>query len=172
MKRSQKMFAVLFLGSSLAGAGAAFAAPPPGVPTVRASTVKASEVRDELWDLKKLERLQDRFALARSRNDRGILKQVEAELRQFLDSELREARADVREAKFDARRGERLARREVREESRSLARIRAIDRELDSLYRRFDRRSMAKKSELIRELVKLAKAEVADARSDRRIARR
>ena len=170
MKRSQRMFAVLFLGSSLAGAGAAFAAPPPpprGVPTV-----KASEVRQELWDLQRLERLQDRFARARSRNDRAALKQVEAELKQYLDAELREARAEVKEAKSDARRDGRIARGELREESKALARIRAIDRDLEKLYRRFDRTSLSKKSELIRELVKLAKAEVADARSDSRFARR
>ena len=83
MKRSQKMFAVLFLGSSLTGAGAAMAAPPRGVPTVQ-----ASEVREELRELKKLERLQDRFAIARARNDRSSLKQVEAELRQYLELEI------------------------------------------------------------------------------------
>ena len=78
----------------------------------------------------------------------------------------------MKEAKYDARRNVRSARSELREESRALARIRAIDCELGSLSRRFDRRSLATKSELIRELVQLAKAEVADSGSDRRFARR
>jgi hypothetical protein len=167
MKRTQGMFAVLVLGSTLAGAAVAHAAPPPGM-----GAGQLRELRAESWDLKRLENLQDRFARARARSDRAALRAVERELEQFLDAELRESRAEVREAKTDPRRNVRVARAEIREESRTFQRIRAIDRELARLYRRYDRSSLAKKSELISELVRSARFEVADARADVRGPRR
>ncbi len=166
-KRTQGMFAALMLGSTLAGAAVAHAAPPRGTPATQ-----VQQVREERWDLRQLERMQDRYATARARNNHAALREVERELKQFLDRELREARADVREAKFDARRDTRRTRAELREESRALQRIRAIDREFDRLYRRFDRPSLAKKTELLRDLVKNARVEVAEARADARGARR
>jgi len=159
MKSTRGILAALIVSSTLS-AGAAIAQPPPGVPARPLPAKADGDRRDARWDLKKLQDLQDRFAIARKRDDRRALKRIENELQQYVASELREFRSEVREG--------RTTRAEYRQESRERQRIRAIDRELERLYRRYDRSSMKRKSALISELVQLAKADLRDARDDAR----
>ena len=169
MKVSKSMIAMFAAGSILLGA-AAFAQPAVhrSTPVVPArGGQEAREVREELWDLRKLEQLQDRFAVARAHHNTVVMRQVENELQRYLSEELRETQQDVREAKRDQRYSK-AARAEVRKETKELKRIRAIDRELTKLYGRYTRDAIAKKSKLIKELVTLARAEVREARKDAR----
>ncbi len=98
MNRTRGIFAALIIGSTLS-AGAAIAKPPPGMPARTQPAVADGDRRDARWDLKKLQDLQDRFAIARKRDDRKALKRVENELQQYVASELREFRSEVREVR-------------------------------------------------------------------------
>jgi hypothetical protein len=178
MKRASLMAAVLAFGSTFASV--AVAQPRPPASTHQASPLVTGTSREDRWDARQVQALRDRFAVARRRLDRAGLRSVEADLQRYLALELRETHAEAAEVRADERRSVREAgayprgadradvreaRAEVRQESRELTRLRAIDRELKPLYGRHDRVSLSRKDALLGELVQLAKREV---RQDRK----
>lgn len=133
------------------------------------------ERRDDRADLRKLEALQDRFIATQKRRwvNRHELGNIDAELKQYLAAELREARYELNDANAeikDQRRGKDYrgavvaAKVDQKVERKSLQQVRAIDHKLSKLYGRYDVRSLNAKGKLINELVVLAKAELRDGR--------
>lgn len=131
------------------------------------------ELRDDRHDLAWMEQLLARFDAARARRNRPALAAVEADVSRMLDRELRESRIEVAKSGGEARRsvtGD--DRRDLRDDRRDLARVRAIHSEFTSLRGRMQRRALDRKRVLIVELTRMARAELREDRRELREDRR
>jgi hypothetical protein len=149
------------------------------------------EQREDRWDLKRLEELMARFDTATTHRHRDALRQVDAELRAYVASELAETRYELSDAQSEARRDRHELReadsrreyrdaqrdrrddlRDVRVEAGALKRTRVIQRELEDLHGRMDRNSLQHKRALMAELLQMARAEQTQNRQEMREDRR
>jgi hypothetical protein len=138
-----------------------------------------AELRDDWRDLAWIDDLVKRFDAARARRDQRALRAIEDEVNRTLGRELREASREVQESRREAAHdrhegpGERRDdRRDARDDRRDLSRLKALDREFDSLRGRMDNRSLARKRTLLVELRKIAAAELQEDRREQREDRR
>jgi len=164
MKRSNLLVAVAVAGSMF-GSLAAAQVTPGGQGNYRVPS-PTQERRDDRWDLKRLQSLRDRLQYGIRSHDKRALWAVDADLRSYLASELREQRNEVTESQEDLRGGKALRSeaRELRAERRDLTRLRQIDSELQKMYGRRNRRSLDRRAILTDELVKLEREQLREAR--------
>ncbi|MDQ3263928.1 MAG: hypothetical protein M3Y59_09735 [Myxococcota bacterium] len=166
MKRSNLLIAVALFGSTVGSLAAAQVTPGGKENYRRAPVVQVPERRDDRWDLRRLESVQQRLDRASRGHRRQELRAVDSDLRAYLAAELREQRAEVMDAQADVRGGKasRADGRELRTERRDLKRLREIDSDLKKVYGRVDRHSYTQRQKLVQQLVDLARQEL---RADR-----
>ncbi len=150
MKKNPLLAAVFAL--SLVASASAFARAPVGrpgplpPPPPPSSSYSQSQTWDARSDLRELSRISDRFERARRKVNVRELRAVDADLQAWIAAEVRER---IVGSPAERRRQEALRRQYL-----------SASRELKSLNRKFDRRALVKREQLIDDLVRLARSEL------------